>query len=730
GPAPPAPGAKTTGDFLRALGRRVWLVLLVAVAVILPGAVFIMRQPAIYRTSAEIRIEPPKVDPTLASIIANTGIGAPDREANDKYVPTHLAILRNSKELASRVVADREVGPPPPGVDDPIAELQGGLSVRPYPNTNFFEVNLEGPDPARVYRLLRSLLRHFEEQTHNDSIKTAEQSKVLAQQSLSALQQEIAKIDKSIYDLIKSSNIFAPGGKNLVEEEYSMLKSVLLQKRLRFDDLVQEERIARFYPNHKGPAAPSPREMKIAKLLEQKEYWEEQALKLKGMARNFNGDPAARYITQRLDRVLVELEKLERATGPQPPDLTRMMLSHSAEEIRQIEQKVGETLEKMQESMADYQKYLTLLKDREDKASEITATNKRLAQFTFLAQTQKPPVTILREPTEPTAPVRPKRATNLALVVVLGLGLGVGLVCLLEYFDRSVKVPEHLTAGLTLPLLGVVPRMRRLARIHRGGHLWTPGAPESLEADAYRNVRASLLGLSGPRGPLVTLLVTSAKMGEGKSTTALNLAATCARAGERTLLVDCDLRRPSLAEVFAAEEDEGEGPHPGLADVLRDELPWQRAVTRTDIPNLDFLPAGDPTGVPIEVLGSLELRQLITALASHYHRVILDGPAVLGLADGRMLGRVADATILVVRSGVHELRPLRRAKEMLEQSRVPIAGVVFNGLIDDLQNWSSYGPNTAYGYSLDDGQAATRSRGLEALPETAAATAAAGIPED
>src|SRR6185437_9676641 len=197
-----------------------------------------------------------------------------------------------------------------------------------------------------------------------------------------------------------------------------------------------------------------------------------------------------------------------------------------------------------------------------------------------------------------------------------------------------------------------------------------------------------LVGAAERRGPIVTLLITSAKAGEGKSTTALNLAATCARAGERTLLMDVDLRRPSLAEVF--QEDEH---HVGLVDVLRGDLPWQRTVVRTDIPNLDFLPTGDTREIPIEILGSLELRQLLLALSSHYDRVILDGPAILGLADCRMLGRVVDAALLVVRSGTHALLPLRRAKATLEQSKVLLAGVVFNGLSDDLKNWSSYAPN-------------------------------------
>ena len=214
----------------------------------------------------------------------------------------------------------------------------------------------------------------------------------------------------------------------------------------------------------------------------------------------------------------------------------------------------------------------------------------------------------------------------------------------------------------------MVPRIRRTALTHRGGHLWTPGTPDSIEADAYRNVRASLLGVADKRGPIVTLLVTSAKAGEGKSTTALNLAATCARAGERTLLLDVDLRRPSLADVFI-ETDSADEVH-GLVDVLRGELPWQRTVRHTEIPNLDFIPTGDTHDIPIEILGTLELRQLLVALEHHYDRVILDGPAVLGLADCRVLGRIVDASLLVVRSGAHHLMTLHRAKAMLEQSHV------------------------------------------------------------
>jgi polysaccharide biosynthesis transport protein len=332
-----------------------------------------------------------------------------------------------------------------------------------------------------------------------------------------------------------------------------------------------------------------------------------------------------------------------------------------------------------------------MLNDRADKSKQIVAMEDKLTAYEIVEQAivnnecvKIPPILV-----EPTVPIRPNRALLIGLGLFVSFGLGIGLVCLLEHVDHSVKVPEHVTHGLTLPLLGVVPRIRRTALTHRGGHLWTPATPDSLEADAYRNIRASLLGIADRRGPIITLLVTSAKAGEGKSTTAINLAATCARAGERTLLMDIDLRRPSLAEVFI--EDESTGDDHGLIDVLRGDLPWQRTVRHTEIPNLDFIPTGDTRSIPIEILGTRELRQLLIGLSHHYDRVVLDGPAVLGLADCRVLGRIVDASLLVVRSGSHQLMTLHRAKAMLEQSHVVIAGVVFNGLTDDMNNWSSYG---------------------------------------
>ncbi len=316
-------------------------------------------------------------------------------------------------------------------------------------------------------------------------------------------------------------------------------------------------------------------------------------------------------VSNYLDELLDEIEKLRATKTELPQAATELILEQSRAEVETDKEEHERLLAKMQDAIPGHQRILGLMRDRDEKFKQVSRMEEKLAEFGILKQSlvNSDCVRIPASVTEPTVPIKPNRPLLMVLGLAASLALGIGLVCLLEHVDHSVKVPEHVTSGLTLPLLGVVPRIRRTALTHRGGHLWTPGTPDSLEADAYRNVRASLLGIADKRGPIVTLLVTSAKAGEGKSTTALNLAATCARAGERTLLLDIDLRRPSLADVFI-ENEPAESVH-GLVDVLQGELPWQRTVRHTEIPNLDFIPTGDTREIPIEILGTLELRQLL-----------------------------------------------------------------------------------------------------------------------
>ena len=704
--------AKSPADYIQALRRRCWMALLVAVPLATVGTLLILRMTPVYSVTAQMVIDPPRIDPMVRGIIGNGDLGATDSTKGEQYIPNCLSILR-SKGLADAVLKDRELDLPHSPSEDEVAALMASIQTRNPPRSQHFFVTLEGTDQTRLAKTLNLLLEKFKIRIEQESMEVSQNVLDFASGTLKRYGDDLVKIDREIGEILAKSTSLAPGGRNLHEIDYERVKNMIIQEETRLGQLNENFELRALDPRN-GSGSGDGRSQALAGLSKERQAAQKRYNRYKGIVKNDNADPSLRRAAAELQDIDDQIAAMSSAEGPDRgasvAAATEALLARSVEKIEGLQNKMQVVLGEMKEGMPEYQTYLARLGDREQKAKQIATMQQKQTDFELMSKTQRSPVAVLDMATDPIFPIKPRKAIYIVGCIVFCLALGVALVCFLEYLDNSIKVPEHLTAGLALPLFGVVPRIRREARNHRGGHLWTHGMPESIEADAFRNLRASLLGAGSKADPIVTLLVTSAKAGEGKSTTALNLAATCARAGERTLLMDVDLRRPSLNEVFPRHEHGF-----GLVDVLRGDLPWQRTVVQSEIPNLDFLPTGDPRDVPIEVLGSLELRQLLISLSEHhYDRVILDGPAVLGLADCRMLGRIVDASVLVVRSGSLGLRPLQRAKAMLEQSQVHIAGVVFNGLSDDLQNWSSYGPNTMdYPFLEDSGRrGAGPSRGL------------------
>jgi capsular exopolysaccharide synthesis family protein len=713
-PAPLAPypaAVKTTSSYLQALRRRFWMVLAVAVPFAVASSIVVLKLPPVYLAKAEIEINAPEIDPALSALVAHDP-GARSVASASNYVANHEAWLK-SKWLTELVVSDPAIAQDVLQYADPAFELFKTLNViPPKKNGNLFVISLEGNDPARTKKLLEMLLVQFQRQAKRENDRKLDDIREYALDNLDKLKESSKKLQETVQGALKKTRAIGPNGRSILEEQYATHGSMMLQKQLRLGELHQQIMNAEMFPKLEIDPEAGARAARIAELRRQGFRYTTLLKRMKRGIRNFSTDSSAREVAGLLEEVMDEIEELQSFKKPRMTTPTEMILDQYRRELDADREEHEALLAKMQDSIPEYQWVSSLLKDSDEKLKQITRMEEKLAGFDIVRRSLvngecvKIPASVV----EPTVPIKPSRAMLIVLGIFASFGLGIGLVCLLEHIDQTVKVPEHASHGLTLPLLGVVPRIRRTVLTHRGGHLWTSGAPDSIAADAFRNIRASLLGVADKRGPIVTLLVTSAKAGEGKSTTALNLAATCARAGERTLLLDIDLRRPSLAGVFITDELPEDVP--GLVDVLAGALPWQRTVRHTEIPNLDFMPCGDNRAIPIEILGTLELRQLLVAVAHHYDRVILDGPAVLGLADCRVLGRIVDASLLVVRAGSLQLITLYRAKVMLEQSHVAIAGVVFNGLSEDINNWSSYGYETA---AIADARLDAGTRGAEPL---------------
>ena len=286
----------------------------------------------------------------------------------------------------------------------------------------------------------------------------------------------------------------------------------------------------------------------------------------------------------------------------------------------------------------------------------------------------------------PTGPIEPNIPRNLSFAFMLGLTSGVGLAFLLEGLDNTVRTTEQAQMISGLPPLGMIPLGSRTARegatakrlviatSKEAVELITQVRPQSQMAESYRALRTSLL-LSSLGAPPKVIMITSALPQEGKTTTSINCAVVLAQKGIRVLLIDADLRRPSIHKTL------GMGPRSGLSNVLTGSATLEQAITRSSIlPNLSVLPAGTPPPNPAELLASTNMRDVLDQLRGEYDHIVLDTPPTLSVTDAVVLSPRADAIVLVIRSGQTTKQALRRSRDILTQVNAKVSGVLLNAV--------------------------------------------------
>jgi capsular exopolysaccharide synthesis family protein len=261
-------------------------------------------------------------------------------------------------------------------------------------------------------------------------------------------------------------------------------------------------------------------------------------------------------------------------------------------------------------------------------------------------------------------PVKPNKTLNIGLGIIIGLVVGVGLAFFIEYLDTSVKTIDDVERALGAPVLGVVPQ--------NVGILLDEGA-ESPHAEAYRVLRTNLL-FSRKDDKLNTLAVVSAGAGEGKSTTVFNLAAVFAQSGQRVLMVDSDLRRPTLHKMLRVTNSIG------LTNYLLKQNTIEEVIQTTSLPTLDFMASGKLPSSSLGILSSAQMRDLIAELKQHYDYIFFDSPPVMGVSDASILASEVDMTLQVIQYRRYPQPMNIRAKQLIEKVGGNLVGIVLNNI--------------------------------------------------
>jgi capsular exopolysaccharide synthesis family protein len=298
--------------------------------------------------------------------------------------------------------------------------------------------------------------------------------------------------------------------------------------------------------------------------------------------------------------------------------------------------------------------------------------------------------------------IKPNKKMNLLVGIILGLGLGVGYALFREFLDNTVKAVEHLERkGLTI--LGIIPDMlgtnpknsiKKMAAPSKGGtdfkrRLITYEDPKSPISESYRSLRTNISYASTHDKKIKSLLITSSQPGEGKSTTAANLAIAFAQLRKKTLLVDADLRKPVQHNVFSFPRG------PGLSEyIIGEVIELNSIIHTTKIENLSILTAGGLPPNPSELLGSDAMSTLVDQLESEWDIVIFDSPPIVAVTDASMISGELDAIALVVKAGQTERSAVDRALDTIKNVKAPLIGAILNGA-----SQSSLGGKYAYYYS-------------------------------
>jgi len=261
-------------------------------------------------------------------------------------------------------------------------------------------------------------------------------------------------------------------------------------------------------------------------------------------------------------------------------------------------------------------------------------------------------------------PVKPNKPLNIGLGLIFGLIMGIGLAFFIEYLDTSVKTIDDVERIFQAPVLGVIPQ--------NIGYLMDEG-PESKNAEAYRVLRTNLL-FTRRQEKFNTIVVVSAGAGEGKSTTTINLATVFAQAGSRILIVDSDLRRPTLHKLFKVPNNLG------LTNYLLKQNSALEIIQSTPVPNLDFMPSGRLPNSAMGILGSDQMKELIKQLKERYDFIFFDSPPILGVSDASVLASEVDLVMQVIQYRRYPQPMTIRAKQMIEKVGGNFVGIVLNNI--------------------------------------------------
>lgn len=706
-------------EYLRVVLRRKWTVItffLIVVTTVLIGT-FMMKP--IYRAAVSI-----KIDKENPNVLKFKDIYEIER-VEDDYYQTQFKILK-SRSLAKRVIRAMKLenNPEFAVVGNPaensaatvsgnaVQQIDGDISpkvvdgflasltVEPQQKSRLVKVSFDSRSPELSAEVANDIAKSYIDYNIESKFDATQQARDWLEKQLQDMKGKVEKAEEALNSYASRNGIIFltegssnegkdAKGESIVTRKLNDLSTQLVQAT---SDRISKEALHReVQQGEAGSISPVLNNPLIQAL--KKDYATGEA-EYSQLSKVYKPDypkmvRLKEQLSQTASRIEAETGKLVSGIGKDYETALKRENSLKAT----LEKYKGEALN-LNEKMVQYQ----ILKREADTNREMyNGLLQRLKEVGVSASLTASNIQILDRAEIPRAPFKPKKRLNLILAAIVGLFGGVGLAFFVEYLDNTVKSPDDVEKKVTLPSLGIVPDLAK-----KGDRDLLPvitfDDKRSPLSEAYRSIGTYIQFSSAGRPPR-TILVTSARQGEGKSTTVVNTAITLAHSYGRGVVIDSDLRRPQLHKIFDVDNSQG------LSAFLAGHVEFGSSLIRkTKVSALDLIPSGIIPPNPSELLSSYRMRDLINGLFPLYSFIILDSPPILGLSDSLILSTMTDGVLMVARAGETPKEAALQAKKLLQGVNAKILGVVLNGVgASDLKYGSySYYHSYYYGNGYDD----------------------------
>lgn len=684
---------------LRVVLQHRWVVLGTLGLALALAAVITLLAERQYRAEATLQI-----NAQPAQIIGSRNQPLPRFRNDDQYLQTQFGILR-SRALADRVARDLKlsddpgfVSPSIPAADRVRAvarRLAGNLEVVPMRGSDLVTLAYTDPDRSRAARIANGFAEGFIAATTENRYDTTNYARRFLQDQLAMARARLENSERALVTYAQNQGIVQLDGASngggrregdgpsaATGDTLSSQTLVTLNNAL---SLATAERIAaeQAYRQTSGPgvsseqmADPALQALRAERARLEADYSE----RLKTFKPDY---PDMRALQSKIAEVR---SAIARDTGAIASSLASRYRAAAGRE-RELQAKVSQLRAQVLDLRNRGIGYNFLQREVDTNRELYDALLQRYKEIGVVGELGENQATIIDRALAPGAPYRPQPLRNLGIALALGLICGIGLAFLIEFVDDTIKSPDEISDILELPVLGVVPRLGKGERLSE--QLEDAKSPIT---EGYQSAVAALRFVGDGDLPR-SLLITSSRASEGKSSSSLAVAQSLARSGKRVLLIDADMRNPS----FVSET----GKQVGLSTMLSNSAPLADLVVPTRIETMWLLPAGPIPAAPAHLLATVRIHEVIAEAQAAFDVVVVDAPPVLGLADAPTLASICEATVLVVETGSARRAAAKRTLRRLFDAKASVVGAV---LTKFQPKSDSDHEHYGYGYGYGEGR--------------------------